>query len=201
MLIYVQNFEFKSVWVDSFGTHGLCCKFSGGRLVKHKDLNNIINKGLSTANVPSSLEPKGLFRDDGKKPDGMTLVPWSKGQCMVWDATCVDTLANSYIDSSKRCAGRAAEIAANKKINKYKKLQEQNYLIIPFAVETLGPWCTEAIKFTNDLGKLMFKATGEPRVKLFFKQNISLAIQRGNAASIMKSYPKSESMNEVFYII
>lgn len=189
------------VWVDAFGTHGLCCKKSGGRHSRHSELNNIINRGLSTANIPSSLEPKGLFRDDGKKPDGMTLIPWSKGQCIVWDATCVDTLAKSYIDFSKSRAGYAAERAANMKINKYKKLQEQNYLIIPFAVETIGPWCSEAIKFTNELGKLMSKATGEQRAKLFFMQNISLAIQRGNAASIMKSYPKSESMNEIFYII
>ena len=84
------------VWVDTYGSHGLCCRYSAGRLPKHSELNNIINRGLSTANVPATLEPYGLFRDDGKRPDGVTLFPWSKGQFMVWDATCVDTLANSY---------------------------------------------------------------------------------------------------------
>ena len=82
------------VWVDTYGSHGLCCRYSAGRLPKHSELNNIINRGLSTANVPATLEPYGLFRDDGKRPDGVTLFPWSKGQFMVWDATCVDTLAN-----------------------------------------------------------------------------------------------------------
>src|ERR1043165_9306842 len=27
-----------------------------------------------------------------KRPDGATLVPWSRGRCLLWDATCADTL-------------------------------------------------------------------------------------------------------------
>jgi hypothetical protein len=44
--------------------------------------------------VNSTLEPNGLSRDDGKRPDGMILVPWIKGQPLVWDVTVVDTLQN-----------------------------------------------------------------------------------------------------------
>jgi hypothetical protein len=43
------------------------------------------------------LNPNGLSRDDGKRPDGMILVPWIKGQPIVWDVTIVDTLADSYL--------------------------------------------------------------------------------------------------------
>jgi hypothetical protein len=43
--------------------------------------------------VNSTLEPNGLSRDEGKRPDGMTLVPWIKGQPLVWDLT----LAVGYI--------------------------------------------------------------------------------------------------------
>jgi hypothetical protein len=32
---------------------------------------------LSTGHVNSTLEPNGLSQDDGKRPDGMTLVPRS----------------------------------------------------------------------------------------------------------------------------
>jgi hypothetical protein len=45
--------------------------------------------------VNSTLEPNELSRDDGKRPDGMNLVPWIKGQSLVWDVTVVDTLADS----------------------------------------------------------------------------------------------------------
>jgi hypothetical protein len=37
------------------------------------------------------LEPNGLSQDDGKCPDGMPLVPWIKGQPLVWIVTIVDT--------------------------------------------------------------------------------------------------------------
>jgi hypothetical protein len=33
-----------------------------------------------------------LSRDDGKRPDGMTLVPWIKSQPLVWDVIVVQGL-------------------------------------------------------------------------------------------------------------
>ena len=120
---------------------------------------------------------------------------------MVWDATCVDTLAASYINKTKIKAGSAAEKAALKKHNLYKAVKERNYMLIPFAVETLGPWGKEALQFTDELGKMLIAITGEVLAKEFFKKNISLAIQRGNAASIMGSFDTSRKLDDVFYIL
>ncbi|CAH1380230.1 unnamed protein product, partial [Tenebrio molitor] len=39
--------------------------------------------------------------------DGATLIPWSKGQRLIWDVTCVDTLADSYIRKASIIAGSA----------------------------------------------------------------------------------------------
>ena len=36
--------------------------------------------------LPSRLEPSGIYRSDGKRPDGITLVPWERGLLLVWDA-------------------------------------------------------------------------------------------------------------------
>jgi len=36
-------------------------------------------------------EPAGLSRDDGKRPDGVTLLPWAKGKPLAWDVTVPDT--------------------------------------------------------------------------------------------------------------
>jgi hypothetical protein len=52
---------------------------------------------LTSIHVNSTLEPNELSQDDGKCPDGMTLVPWIKGPPLVWDVTIVDTLADSYV--------------------------------------------------------------------------------------------------------
>ena len=47
--------------MDTLGTHGLSCRFSAM-------LNDILHRALSSANVPSRLEPTGLDRADGKRP-------------------------------------------------------------------------------------------------------------------------------------
>ena len=88
------------------GTHGLSCRFSAGRHFCHAMLKDILHRALSSANVPSRLEPTGLNRADGKRPDGITMVPWSNGRLLVWDATCVDTFATSHlsITASEVCA-------------------------------------------------------------------------------------------------
>jgi hypothetical protein len=77
--------------VDEIGIHGLSCSKSSGRFSRHTEINSIINRSLTSIHVNSTLEPNGLSRDyDGKRPDGMTLVPWNKGQPLVWDVTVVD---------------------------------------------------------------------------------------------------------------
>ena len=64
-------------------------------------------------------EPQGLIRDDGKRPDGVTLVPWQTGRSATWDVTVVDTLAASYRSDSALAASSAAEGAAVRKTAKY----------------------------------------------------------------------------------
>ena len=83
--------------VDDKGTHALSCRISKGRSSRHNTINNIIKRSLDVAGFPSHLEPPGLSRSDGKRPDGMSIVPWKHGKSLVWDATCLDTLAPSYI--------------------------------------------------------------------------------------------------------
>lgn len=73
------------------------------------------------------LEPVGMFRSDGKRSHGISLIPLNKANCLVLDAICVDTLAASYIHSTKVKAGGAAETAVLKK-ETYKRLLEK---IIP----------------------------------------------------------------------
>jgi hypothetical protein len=89
--------------------------------------------------VNSTLEPNGLSRDDGKRPDGMALVPWIKGQPLVWDVAVVDTLADSYVLKSSEVSGFAAEIACKRKHSKYSSIISSNYVFKGLAFETLGP--------------------------------------------------------------
>ena len=60
--------------VDARGTHGLSCKRGAGRSIRHHKLNDIIHRALTRASTPSVLEPPGLSRTDGKRPDWLTLI-------------------------------------------------------------------------------------------------------------------------------
>ena len=61
--------------VDCLGTHGLSCHHSEGRLHRHASINSIIHRALTLAQLPSHLEPSGLLRSDGRRPDGTAIVP------------------------------------------------------------------------------------------------------------------------------
>jgi hypothetical protein len=123
--------------------------------------------------VNSTLEPNGLSRDDGKGPDGMTLVPWIKGQPLVCDVTVVDTLADSYVLKSSEISGFAAEMACKRKHSKYSSIISLNYVFKGLAFETLGPWCKEAIDFINVIGNRLIAESGDSKSKKFLFERIS----------------------------
>src|SRR6218665_3033716 len=67
-------------WVRQEGHHGLVCRRGQGRSLRHHARNDIKWGTLLRAGVPSTREAWGLFRTDGKRPDGPALVPWSGGK-------------------------------------------------------------------------------------------------------------------------
>jgi hypothetical protein len=133
---------------------------------------------LNSINVNSTLEPNGLSRDDGKPPDGMTLVPWIKDQPLVCDVTVVDTLAESYVLKTSEVSGFAAEMACNRKHSKYSSIISSNYIFKGLSFETLGPWCKETIDFINVIGNRLIAESGDSKSKKFIFERISLVIQR-----------------------
>ena len=178
--------NFCSSEVDQLATHGLSCRHSQGRRPRHNAINDIILRSLVASNIPSRLEPSGLHRSDGKRPDGMSMVPWSQGKFLVWDATCTDTLCVSNLHRSISEPGNAAAHAEALKTSKYAQLGS-SYQFIPIAVETLGPFGPQTQDFFRNLGQRLRAATGDHRSFEFLIQRISIAIQRGNALSVLGS--------------
>ena len=105
--------------VDARGLHGLSCRRSAGRHARHSLLNDIIWRALNKAGVQSTKESTGLLQSDGKRPDGVMLIPWAKGRCLTWDVTVPDTFATSHIASTSYLPGAAAEYTATLKKQKY----------------------------------------------------------------------------------
>jgi hypothetical protein len=185
--------------VDSTGIHGLVCRKSAGRLVRHNAVNDLIKRGLASANVPSMLEPNSLSRDDGKRPDGLTVLPWANGRCMVWDFTCPNTLAASHLNRAVLSPGAVANDAEQRKSLKYRSLAAM-YSFIPVAVESIGAQGEEATAFFRELGRRIAAVTNEPKSFQFLMQRLSVTVQRGNAACVLGTAPTSLGLDELFYI-
>ena len=85
------------------------------RITRHHNLNDTIARAFAAAGVPVTKDPTGLCIANGKRPDGLTLIPWQAGKSLAWDVTVTTTLADSYIRQSASSAGAAAEAAALRK--------------------------------------------------------------------------------------
>ncbi|KAL5488580.1 hypothetical protein EMCRGX_G017546 [Ephydatia muelleri] len=164
--------------------NGRICKRSAGRHYRHSAINDIIHRALVAAHVPSRLEPSGLYRSDGKRPDGITTVPWKCGQLLVWDATCPDTYAPSYSTIAAQQAGAVGQQAEDKKAQKYKHLSSHHFFT-PVAIETSGVYGPRTADFLKELGYRLRQVSGEASSFHYLAQRLSVAIQRGNSASVM----------------
>jgi len=104
--------------VDALGQHSLVCKQPASRIARHQHLNDLVTCALVSAGIPTTKEPVGLIRRDGKCPDGMTQMPWHSGKLLVWDLTVVSTIAESFITATAHGPGEVAEMAATRKCQK-----------------------------------------------------------------------------------
>ena len=144
-------------------------------------------RAFASAAIPVTKEPQGLSRADGKRPDGLTMVPRRKGKPLNWDVTVVCPLAESYIGDSATNAGSAAEAAATHKAAKYGGL-ERRHIFQPVAVENFGTMNTSAYGFLAALGQKISAISGDDRETCYLFQRISVLIQRFNATLLHESF-------------
>ena len=171
------------------GHHGLVCRKAFGRMLRHFTINDIIWRALERADIPSTKEPVGLFRTDGKRPDGATLIPWSSGKYLTWDATVVHTCASSYINHSSATLASAAQQAAQRKEQKYAGLPS-THTFVPVALETLGPINPAGMDFIRELGKRMAVISGDQGETNQLFQRLSICVQRFNAVAFRGTFPE-----------
>ena len=139
--------------MDARESHGLSCKKSAGRQMRHSRLNDVLWRSLGRAGVTSIKEPTGLVVGSALRPEGVSLIPWARGKCLASDATVPDTVAASHLQSTQSLAGSAANHSTTLKHQKWLAL-DQSHIFIPVAVETLGPWADEALAFVKEVGRV-----------------------------------------------
>ena len=92
--------------VERDGLHDLSCTKSAGRFPRHAIFNSLMKQTLGSLDLPSMLEPRGLYRTNGKRPYDVTMIPREMGKQLVWDVTVVDGLAPSRLNRGSLCNPR-----------------------------------------------------------------------------------------------
>ena len=139
---------------------------------------------MASAGIASNLEPLGLDARNGRRPDGATLYPFSDGKFLSWDSTCSDTFSASHINDCAHTSGSAANKAEARKNSHYSNIQS-HYRFEPVSVETTGVYGNQTDKFIRELGRKISATSGDKRETGWLRQRISIAITRGNAASVL----------------
>ena len=170
--------------VDESGIHALSCRKSKGRLPRHSSLNDIIKRALVAVSVPCTLESRGLCRSDGRWPDGISIIPWSRGRCLAWDATCHDTYAPSNIQLACSGPGLVADRAASAKRRLYEDICT-THDFTPIAIESAGSFGKDALSFFHELARRTRAQSKDPLSYLKICQRISVCMQRFNTYSIL----------------
>src|SRR6218665_3719564 len=128
-----------------------------------------------------------IWSSDGKRPDGATLIPWTAGRYMAWDATVVHTCAALYLSQTAISAGSAAEQAAVRKTAKY-ALLPATHVFVPIAFETFWPLNAEGAEFLSELGRCISSVFGAQRETNFLLQRLSICVQRHNAIAFRGTF-------------
>jgi hypothetical protein len=133
--------------------------------MRHNAVNDLIKRALASANVPALLKRKSLCRDDGKRLDGLSVLPWANGRCLVWDFTCPDTLADSHLNRAVLSPSAVANDAEHRKTMKYCSLASLYRFTL--AIRTLGALGDEASTLLCNLGTLYCVCYCKPRSSQF----------------------------------
>ena len=125
--------------VEPDGLHRLSCTKSAGCLSHHATLNSFKKQTLGSLDLPSMLDSRGVYRTDGKRPDGVSLITWEIGKELMGGVTVVDAFAPSRLNQGSLCnqGATAAEVEASK-IEKYRELIDNAYIFQPVVLEVLG---------------------------------------------------------------
>jgi len=106
--------------VDARGLHGLSCRKSSPMQQRHSSMMAFCGE-LWNGRIDSGNKGTGEFDSaNGKRPDGSTLIPWSRGKPMAWDVdvTVPDTYADTHLRHCHRgrCSGEPVSGQQNRQI-------------------------------------------------------------------------------------
>jgi len=67
---------------------------------------------------------------------------------------------------------------------------------VPVAIETSGAWGKQAIGLIKEIGRRIAAITYDNRATSFFRQRLSIAVQRGNATCVFGTLSTARVVDE-----
>ena len=97
-------------------------------------------------------------------------------------------------------AGKLADKFEEMKLEHYEDLMN-THIVTPMAVEIMGSWSQMGLGFIKKLGTKITNVTKDDRSTSYLFQALSMAIQRGNAISIMGTVPDIKELDEIYHLV
>jgi len=147
--------------VDTSGVHGLACRKSAVRHMRHNRRQRTHQASSCVSQWSVGAGAKLIVHAEAMKN---VLAVWlcCPGLSMVWDFTCPDNLATSHLNRSVLLAGSAANEAESRNVMEFRSLSA-GYSFVPVTVESLGALGEEASDFFRNLGHRITSVTTELR--------------------------------------
>ena len=111
----------------------------------------------------------------------MAMVPCKDGKPLVWDATCLDTMAPSYHEAVISQVQGVASSA--QEVTKYSNLVPTDSFT-PVAVEIIGSIGSRSMTLLKELGYCIRKTMGEVKALAYLLQHFLVAIPLFLAPSV-----------------
>ena len=144
----------------------------------------------------SVLELLGLAPDDGKRPDGVTVLPFERCLPMAWDATITHTCSSSNLHETAVLAGAGAAAAKVRKEAKYSSLADR-VQFRDVEIETIGAFGPSAHRLVDEIAGRIESRTGVAGARVILYRHIAAAVQTGNYACIMEAHSRTPSTNSL----
>ena len=171
-----------SAMVDEFTTHLLSCN---SVFFHHSTINSKNSSCFCSCSNPCPPWTDWPSTDRWEKT-------WCShhGALGTWQVCCLGFYMPRHTRSTNRAVavsapGSVAAQAEMRKIAKYSPLNSTLYSFMPVAIESLGTFSVRTLKFIRDLGRRIALQSGDPIATTYLIQCLAVAIQRGNAASII----------------
>ena len=90
--------------------------------------------------------------------------------------------------------GAVADQAESRKSDKYSNMDLNMYPFAPVVIETLGVFEKQTLSFLKDLACCVHKVSGEVKSFPYLLKRLSVAVQRGNAVSILGTFTSEDCL-------